>query len=231
MVQLQYEIPRIAARRSTPARLIGGLGGLVFGTSVIAQNLIRASGMPPNDASADKVIDFYADGRGATVALAILFPIGAAGLIAFVSSLVARTSGASRVPAVAGALGAAAIFAGYAMTLATDVGLAGYVHRGTPDPEIVSALWILHNAVFGVLMMGIAIALVGLSVAAVDAGILGRVWKRIGVAGALALAVGAASTPAAIDGSPLLVVGVLGFLTWVAFVVRTSTALLKRSAS
>jgi hypothetical protein len=36
------------------------------------------------------------------------------------------------------------------------------------------------------------------------------------------------TTPAIIDGSPTMFIGVAGFVVWVAFVIRTSVALLRQ---
>ena len=87
-----------SARMTRVARL-GGVGGLVFIGSILAQNLLRASA-PANDASPEKIIGYYADHRAASLALAVLFPIGVAGLTTFVGSLVSRARGAARTPAI-----------------------------------------------------------------------------------------------------------------------------------
>jgi hypothetical protein len=42
----------------------------------------------------------------------------------------------------------------------------------------------------------------------------------------LLLAVSAATTPLALDGSPVMFVGLVGFLVWLVFVATTSRALL-----
>lgn len=220
------------AARLVPARLVGGIGGLVFVATVIAQNGIRGLSAPGNGASAQRVAHFYATGRTSTLVLAALFPLGAAGLAAFIGALGSRLVGpATRAPAVAGMLGAAGIFATYTMVVATDVALAGYVHRGGTDPGVVSALWVTHNTVFGVLLVAIAVALAGLSAAASAARMVAPAWKPLGAIGALALAGCGAVTPALVDGSPVLGLGLVGFLTWVAFVVAAALSLIRSPAS
>ncbi len=42
------------------------------------------------------------------------------------------------------------------------------------------------------------------------------------------LIAGAATIPAIVDGSPTMFIGVAGFVVWVAFVIRTSVALLRQ---
>lgn len=224
---------RLDGLRATiaPSHLVGGIGGLVFVATVIVQNAIRASA-PGGGASAATVIHFYATSRASTFALAALLPLGAAGLAAFVGTVVSRLSAQrSSAPALAGMLGAAGIFATYVMLVATDLGLAGYVHRGAADPAVVSGLWVTHNAVFGVLLVAIAVALAGLSASAAAAGLMARPWKQIGALGALALAITGAATPALVDGSKIIALGLAGFLVWLAFVATTSVTLLRASES
>ena len=138
---------------------LGGIAGLVFAGSVLAQNVLRAE-YPANDASATKVMAFYAEHRSLALVLAVLFPIGLAGIAGFVGALVTRVAhGGARVPAVAGLIGAAGIVGNFTMLLAADTAISGYVHRGTADRAVVEGFWVFHNAVFGVLLASIGIAL------------------------------------------------------------------------
>lgn len=214
--------------RLAPARVIGGVGGLLFVATVIVQNAIRGLAAPSAGASTASVTHFYATSRTSALVLAALFPLGAAGLAAFVGVLSSQLTGPARPAALAGFLGAAGIFATYTMLVGTDIALAGYVHRGSPDPGVVGALWIVHNTVFGVLLVSIAVALAGLTAAASASGIVGAAWKPAGALGALALAVTGAATPALVDGSRIIGLGLLGFLCWVAFVATCAVTLLRK---
>jgi hypothetical protein len=71
------------------------------------------------------------------------------------------------------------------------------------------------------------VALVGLTQASRLDGQLSRRWSVAGLVGGALLLIGAMTTPAIIDGAPTLFVGIAGFLVWIAFVVRTSVALLR----
>ena len=84
------------AVRLAPARVIGGVGGLVFVTTVIIQNVLRGSIAPKTDAAVGKVIEFYADHRSTTMVLAALFVVGAVGGAAFNAGLLARLTAAPR---------------------------------------------------------------------------------------------------------------------------------------
>ncbi len=226
MVTIEQEATQPKAL--APARIVGGIGGLVFIASVVVQNLIRAATVPANDAPVDRIIDFYAGHRGSTIALAALFAVGAAGIAVFAGALVARLTDSSvRGAALAGAVGVAGIFAMYSMVLATDLALSGYVHRGAPSPDVVSAMWILHNAVFGVLLVAVAVALAGLSAAAAATGVVAGFWKPVGLLGAVLLGIAGAATPAIIDGSPIMAVGLIGFLVWLAFVATVAISMLR----
>ncbi len=222
-------VPSTGIRLAVPARA-GAIGGLAFAASILAQNVLRASA-PANDASPTEIIRYYSDHRPVALALAVLFPIGAAGLSAFVATIVSRAKGAARTPAVWGGLGAAAVIAMFAIVSATELALSTYVHRGAPDPSVVSGLWLTHMSVFGVNLMFIAIALAGLTSACVRMGLLSSAWKTVGLVGAGALGVGAMCTPAILNASPVFALAVGGFLVWGAFVVVTSISLLRHSAT
>lgn len=220
---------RARAGTMKPSHVVGGIGGLLFVATVVVQNAIRGLAAPSAGASTSTVMHFYATSRASTLVLGVLYPLGAAGLAAFIGSLCSRLLGsATRAAALAGFLGAGGIFATYTMMVGTDIALAGYVHRGHAAPDIVSALWVLHNTVFGVLLVSIAVALAGLSAAASAGGLVGPAWKAVGGIGALALGVAGAATPVLIDGSPILGLGLVGFLCWLAFVVTVAVTLLRQ---
>jgi hypothetical protein len=220
-------IERVPRAALVPSRLVGGIGGLVFVATVIIQNSVRATA-PSFDAAPADVIHFYAGHHGALLTLAILFPFGATGLASFIAGLGTRLAGsATRAPALAGVLGAAGIFATYTMLMATELALGTYVRRGAPDSGVVTALWITHNTVFGVLLVSIAVALAGLSAAAAATRFVPAAWKPLGSLGALALAATGAATPALVNGSPILALGVGGFVVWVLFVATCAVTLLR----
>ena len=222
--------PLATTHRETPVRLgkLGGVGGLVFAGSVLVQNGLRAT-FPANDVNAAEVMKYYTDHRGVTLALAVLMPLGLVGLTTFLGAVLSRVAlGAGRAPAVAGAFGAAGIIATFTMLAAFDVAIAGYVHRGAADVAVVDGMWVTHNAVFGLLLASIGVALAGLTRAATATGLLSTRWRGAVLVGGGLLVVGAMTTPAIIDGSPTMFIGVAGFVVWVAFVIRTSVALLRQ---
>ena len=100
------------------------------------------------------------------------------------------------MPAIAGLIGAAGIVGNFTMLLAGDTAISGYVHRGAADPAVVEGLWVFHNAVFGVLLASIGIALAGFAVACAKHGLLAARWKTAGLVGGVLLLVASATTPA-----------------------------------
>ncbi len=218
-----------STRFSLPSRL-GGIGGLVFASSILLQNALRASA-PANDASPEKIISYYADHRGVALALAMLFPFGAAGLAAFVATMVSRARGSERVAALVGGVAGTAVIGMFGVVTATELALSTYVHRGAPDPSVVSALWLTHMSVFSVNLTFVGLALAGLSAVSAATGLLPRAWKTVGLCGGAALAIGGACAPAILNASPVFGVALIGFATWAVFVVVASISLLRHSAT
>jgi hypothetical protein len=217
----------VTSTRRPLASLVGGLGGLAFAASVVIQNVLRAS-FPANDASPNEVISYYADHHGVTIALAILYPIGAVGLASFIAGYLSRVAkGVARLPAIAGLVGTVSILSTFTMLVALDTAISGYVHAGSADPSVVGGLWVLHNAVFGVLLTSIGIALTGFTLAGVASGLLGRSWRLAGPAGGALLVGAAMTTPAIIAGSPTMFIGVAGFAVWLAFVATSAVKMLR----
>ena len=215
------------SRPAVRSGLLGGIGGLVFAGSVLVQNALRSK-FPTNDAGPREVIKYYADHRAVSVALAVLMPIGLVGLTTFLGAVLTRVvRGAGRAAAITGAYGAAGIIATFTMLTAFDLGIAGYVHRGTADTGVVDGLWVVHNAVFGLLLASIGVALAGLARASTTSGFLSMRWSKVGLLGGALLVAGATTTPAIIDGSATMFIGVAGFVLWLAFVIRSSVALMR----
>ncbi len=210
-----------------PSGLVGGIGGFLFVASVVVQNVLRA-GFPSADAGPARVAAAYADHRSATLVLAALFPLGALGLCAFLGALLSRLlTGRGRAAALAGGFGAAGLIATYTMLLATDLALAGVVARGGAGPATIDGLWVLHNAIFGVLLAAIGVTVVGFSAASAAHELLPGWWKKLGLVGGLLLLTAAATTPSLIEAGPTMVVGLAGFLVWLAFVLSAGIKLLR----
>ena len=213
-------------RAITGANRLGAIGGFVFVASVVAQNLARGAVNVANDASASQVVRDYADHRSAHWALAVMFVAGACGLMTFVATLWNRLrDGASAIPMRIGILGATGIMALFATSVGIDVALTSYVHLDRPSPDVTRGLWMLHNGVFTILLLMIAIALVGFTFASTAGRLIGIRWRTVGAVGAALLVLSPLAAPAVTEGSPLFAASGVGFLLWIVALTRISVAL------
>jgi hypothetical protein len=209
---------------------VGGVGGLAFVVVVVVQNLLRASA-PPANATASQVASFYATHQTTSSLLAVLFVLSGIGLVTFSAAMADRLAhGDARRTAILGVIGCIGVVCLFATMLASDLALSRLVGAGIRGGDGLLALWTLHEAAFCVLLFAIAVALAGLSAAATAAGLIGPVWRPVGMAGSLLLALTAALSPQVLDGRPVLYLGFLGFAIWLCFVARSSVALLKEQA-
>jgi hypothetical protein len=211
-----------------PARLAGA-GAATFVAVVVIQNVVRGSSAPANGASAEDVLAHYADHRGLTVALTATFVVGAVALATFVGGVMRRLVAGPRAGwAYMGYIGAVGVMSLFAALVGTEQALSVVATRRTPDLGAVDALWALHNSIFTVLLLSIALALVGLGRAGVAAGITPRVFDRLAPVGGALLASSAVAGPliAAGDAMALFGLGIAGFAIWLAFVLSTARRLL-----
>ena len=226
-------VVREPARATSPIRAlsarVAGVGAIGFAVVVAIQNVVRGSSAPALDASADAVLAHFADHRTLTVALVASFVLTASALAAFLGGSMRRLAAAQPGWATTGAIGAAGVMALFAVVVGCEQALAVVAAGDDPDLGAIQALWALHNSVFTVLYLFLAIALVGLSRAGVAAGLTPRAFAVAAPVGAALLAIGAAAGPYIANGEAMPAFGVagLGFLTWLAFLVTTGLRLVR----
>ncbi len=220
-----------AAGGTRPGRLgWAGLGGIVFAVTIIVQNILRGAGSPANDADPAAVVHYFATHRGIEWTLVVLFSIGGFGITLFAGGLWARTTSAdprTRPWAQTGVIGVCGIVAIFSTMVACEVALMTLAHQPAAAPEAVTVVWLLHNSVFAVLTLSMAVALLGLSQAASQTRVVPALFKPVGIVGASLLALNTALAPAVAETStPLLAFGLAGFVCWVAFVATAGYTLL-----
>lgn len=202
---------------------LAGFGGVLFVACIVVQNILKAGVAPKNDASATEVLHYFATHRGVEWVLACLFPIGGIGLALFAGGLCARAfsaGGRARAWSVVGGLGVASIIALFSSMVATEIALLVSADRSSTALSTMAALWTLHNSIFSVLLLSIAVGLLGLSRAAVNAGVAPSWIGPMGTVGTALLATCAALAPAvAASTSPVLAIGALGFVLWIMMIV------------
>lgn len=209
---------------------LAGLGGLIFAGVVVLQNILRGSESPANDASAREVLGYYADHRAMTFVLVTTFVVSGLGLAAFLGGAMPRLLQSGRRGwATMGAVGAMAIMVLFTIVVGAEQALSVAANRPNPSAATIEALWVLHNSIFSLLDLFIAIALFGLAKAGVAAGVTPRIFERLApIAGALLLvATVAGPAIAGGDAMPLFGVGVVGFLVWLAFLATTGLRLVR----
>ena len=172
-----------ARGRSTAGDLssrAAGWGALTFAIVVIAQNVIRGASAPGNDASAAKVLSHYSGDEATSILLAATYVLSGIGLAVFIGGITRRLLATSRSGwAITGLVGAIGIFTVFALVVAAEQALTVAAHMDRPDLGAMQALWALHNSIFSVLDLSIALALLGLSRAAVAAGLNPKAFNRL----------------------------------------------------
>ena len=212
------------------SRRFGGFAGLVFLSAVLPVNIILgAVHLPRAGASKSDVLTFFADHEvaiGVSTALATIawFALAsyAAGIVAAVRNH-ERSSGDSwSLLALGGAVMQNAIFASVTAMQAA-LGLAAL------SDDFTWGLWQVHNALFALNGAALALVLVGGSVGGYRAGLLARWQRTVGLVAASALFASALLTPVTLDGHPLGMVGLAGFLLWLTWIASVSVSLLRGS--
>jgi hypothetical protein len=207
-----------------------GWGALTFAVVVIGQNLIRGAAAPGNGASAAQVLSTYSSDGAIPFVLAATYVVSGVGMALFLGgvtrTLLAATRGGWAITGLVGALGIVAVFT---LVVAADQALSVAAHMDRPQLGAIQALWALHNSIFTVLDLFIALALLGLSRAAVAAGLTPRAFTWLAPVGAVLLVIGVIAGPAVAGGDAMALFAMagLGFLVWLAFLILTGLRLVR----
>jgi hypothetical protein len=211
------------------ALVVGG-AGVALATSVVVQNVVFFAGAPAYSTPLGEVLAYHAENRGAVAVAfgqeAVNLPL----LLLFVTGLhglVQRRGGAgadwSRLAVAAGATLSAVI----ALVMSTHIAVvlaADGLAEPTPAFELV---WQLHAAAFALELPVLGTTFIGAALATHASG-LTRPWQRLlGVAGGSLCILAGAGNLAIADGSPLLFVGVAGFLAWPVWLFFTGLRLIR----
>jgi hypothetical protein len=209
---------------------LAGIGALGFVGIVVAQNIVRGGSSPAMDAPASEVLAHYADHRSLTAALVASFVVSATSLAVFLGGALRRlTAGARSAWAYTGYAAAVAVIALFAIVVGSEQALSVLAQGDDPNLGAVEALWALHNSIFTVNHLMVAVALLGLARAGVAAGITPRIFDRLAPVGAVLLGVSAMAGPfiAAGEAMPVFGIGLIGFVTWLAFLTATGVRLVR----
>lgn len=206
---------------------LAGAAALAFVPTVLtATAVLQSSGLPAVDAGPEEVTAFFA-GHTTQVAIAsALAPLAWLLLTVFGAGAVVRLWPVEQVRGEAWSL------VGLTGLVMQNVLFAGSVAAQVAllaGPPTSSGLWQLHNALFDLNGIALAIALLGFSIGGLRTSTL-RTWH--GAVGLLAAALQLASsmlTPIALSGGPagLAVVGLVGFLLWLVWLTTFGVVLLR----
>jgi hypothetical protein len=222
-----HQVQPRAASFLTPSRL-AGTGGLVFVVALVIQNVLRAAG-PSFGAAPDKVTDYFLRHRAAALLPLGMFPIEMLGLFAFVAGVWAIANRSeSRWWAIFGGLGVVSIASLFALVNIIEIVLAAKAESLASSPVVVESLWAIHAAAFGLDMGATAVALVGLSRAAASSALIPGWVKAAALPGAACSLVAAMFAVAITNGGAWFALGLVGFLTWIVFMVAASISMLRK---
>lgn len=231
----QQHVPASAAvgtRGPIPTPAFGervvGAAAIALVASLVIQNAVVVRGAPGYGDPIEKVLAWHAENRGAVAIAVGSEALNLPLLLVFVTGLhglVGRRGGAgadwSRLAVAAGAT-LAAVFALYAVLWDGVVLSASELAEPSPLFQLV---WQLHAGAFALALSALGTTFIGAALAA-HASRLAAPWQRVlGVAGGgLLIAAGVANLAIA-DGSPILFVGVLGYVAWLVWLLVTGVRL------
>jgi hypothetical protein len=222
---------------TTPARSWSVRGRLVgaaaigFAVLVVIENVLFAvTGALSYGAPIEEVLAYYAANRDTVAIVSGLVALYLPLLLVFVTGLhglVERRGGAgadwSRLALAAGAT----LSAIFVLVNVLQIGLAlsaGGLAESTPAFGLV---WQIHAAAFALALPMLGTTCIGSALAAHASG-LTPAWQRLlgMVGGSLLLAAGLGNFAIA-DGSPLIFVGLLGFVAWLVWLLATGVRLVR----
>ncbi len=211
---------------------VGGLAGIGFaGLDIVVNIVLGAAGMPQPGASPEEVHEFFAASNGGAAvgtALApiawILLPFFAAGVVSAARRRSPARSDAWPLVGLGAAIMQNCLFGGVVATQAvlTAGGLSADVEWG---------IWQLHTALFSLNAVSLAIIMTSLSVAGVRTGLIRGWHATLGFVSAAVMTVVSLTTPWHMDGGPIGLVGLAGFLAWVVWLAAYGVVLVREAKS
>ena len=207
---------------------VGGLAALGFAVLVMVVNvLLGTAGMPQPGASPEDVRAFFAAGdTGVTVSTAlapiawILLPVFAAGVAAAARARSVVQGDAWPLVGLGATIMQNCLFGGVVATQAV-------LSAGGLSADVEWGVWQLHTAFFSLNAVSLAIIMASLSLAGVRSGLIRRWHATLGFVSAGAMTVVSVTTPLHMDGGPLGLLGLAGFLAWVVWLATYGVVLLR----
>ncbi|SOR84194.1 hypothetical protein [Streptomyces chartreusis] len=231
MLRKQPGAAPVATGPATDFARVSGLAALGFAFLIVAGNVVLVpAGLPRTGSGIGEVDGFFRAhgdlvglGSALTPAAWILATLFGAGAVRVLWRSERDRGEAWALLGFAGLLLQNAVFAG---VVAIRLALASTAADGTGADR---GLWALHDSLFTLNGTFLALALVGLSVGGLRAGLI-RPWHgRWGLVAAVLLFGSAVLAPLVIDHTgPLGLLGLVGWLMWVVWIVVYGVVLMRR---
>ena len=214
---------------SITSQRAGGLAGIGFGLIVLTVNIILGSaGQPFSGAPKQEVLDFFATSEGAVRLGSAAAPLAWIFLGVFAAGVAAAARRASVARAdgwaLVGLVGAAMQNCLFAVVVACQLVLV----NGDLSTDVAWGVWELHNAVFLLNALSLAVIMLSLSIAGLKSGLISTWHGRLGLVAGGVMTVAAVTSPWAADGGALGMVGFAGFAMWLVWIITYGVTLVRR---
>jgi hypothetical protein len=209
---------------TSPFLRIAGFSGLGFAAVIVLANVIMVpTGLPTTGADTADAIAYFSTNRGVVGVASALTPAAWALSTVFAAGAVAALWRSDRERGEAWSL------VGFAGVLLQNGAFAAVVAlRLALADDPTGVLWSLHDALFTLNGVFLALALVGLSVSGRHAGLIPAWHARLGLLSAALLFTSATLTPLVVaHPGPLGLLGLTGWLLWVAWIVAYAVTLIR----
>ncbi|SDD38041.1 DUF4386 family protein [Glycomyces harbinensis] len=208
---------------------IGGIAGIGFAALILLLNVLVLvpAGLPTPGSEPEDAVAFFGAEAGAMRLGTVFLPFVWVVATVFGAGAVAAVRDGERERGEAWALVgfAGILLQNLNMTTVSAVRLA-LAH--TQAEESATALWALHEALFGLNGTFLALALVGLSTAGRRGGVIPTWLAAMGFGAAALQFASAVLTPQVMDGGNALgLLGLTGWLIWVAWLVLYGAFLIR----
>jgi hypothetical protein len=211
---------------------MAGIAGLAFAILVALVNVIVGAMSPPAfDAPASDITAFVAENKTALTAALGAVPAGVVTLYLFLAGSFPRFAGASEEASFWARFGAVGLILVEVMFVGRtlfELALIANVDRLAGESALVETLWQLQAAAMIATGLAIGIALVGLSRAARLSRVIPGWQEKMGFGAALAFFIAAVAALPSLEGSPIGLLGLPAFVTWLVWLAMTSIRLLRQ---
>ena len=211
---------------------IAGLAGILFVVAVVAVNVAVGSSSPPeNDATPAEIASYYTVNGGLMTLVSVIAPVVWVCLLVFGSGVFvkvrARESTKGEAWAYIGLLGIVMQNAIFATVIATEVALNASVDALAANAGLTEVVWRFQRAMFTLNGTSLALALTGLSIAALRSSFIPKWHACVGLVGAAFLFVSAATVMPALEGTFFAFVGLPGFVLWLVWILAMGIRLVR----